>query len=332
MEDADDGAVCLPVDDGDAGHHRRSAAIAAPAAHRRRAANRPSRARRASAATSAHVRARGLARACASHRHRRRSWCRCRRARRRRSHRSRRSVRKYDSLLHALAIGGSRSTARDERLLSGRAFFGTGELPPPPKHYFAPPSRRAPTRSRRSSATASAACSGFRGQVSAHTRTARPSGAAPPAAPSVPQIRRAPPKVAPHRHPRRLELHHRRAALLHHRRRRLRLRSRVVGLPLRVGLRDALPFSHALLSGELRLCRLEEHLCRLPLLRAQPPFIGGEVTRRLRRRRGTRDTLTWVNNLAGLLYEQGKVRRPSRCTTRRSRAAASCPGRGTRTR
>ena len=28
--------------------------------------------------------------------------------------------------------------ARDERLLSGRAFFGTGELPPPPKHYFAP--------------------------------------------------------------------------------------------------------------------------------------------------------------------------------------------------
>ena len=47
------------------------------------------------------------------------------------------NVRKYDSLLHALAIGGSALDARDERLLSGRAFFGTGELPSPPKHYFA---------------------------------------------------------------------------------------------------------------------------------------------------------------------------------------------------
>ena len=140
MEDADDGTVCLPVDDGDAGPSPPLGGPSPPPSG-------PSPPGGQSAITC---------KACLG----RHVPHTCERARPRSSMREpppppplvvsvssgatpalapiAKNVRKYDSLLHALAIGGSALDARDERLLSGRAFFGTGELPPPPKHYFAP--------------------------------------------------------------------------------------------------------------------------------------------------------------------------------------------------
>ena len=140
MEDADDGAVCLPADSGDGGPSPPLGGPSPPPSG-------PSPPGGQSAITC---------KACLG----RHVPHTCERARPRSSMREpppppplvvsvssgatpalapiAKNVRKYDSLLHALAIGGAALDARDERLLSGRAFFGTGELPPPPKHYFAP--------------------------------------------------------------------------------------------------------------------------------------------------------------------------------------------------
>ena len=158
MEDADDGAVCLPVDDGDAGPSPPlggpspppsgpsppggQSAITCKACLGRHVPHTCERARPRSSmrepppppplVVSVSSGATPALAPIALRSRRSFSWpsriCATTRA----------PPRKYDSLLHALAIGGSALDARDERLLSGRAFFGTGELPPPPKHYFAP--------------------------------------------------------------------------------------------------------------------------------------------------------------------------------------------------